>query len=361
MVLLLTALSVFAGCERLIKKAHEMVGDSNNSTRKIIDIRAEIEVSNQYNPWRELRHVLGRLNSYRQAGDVLIRARRDLPKLFENIKVEFLSSSTRDERPIPLSDKLTADSIIQKTFETEDGTSVNGSPDQYLAQAKYLQVYSLDKHISAQNSKSSFQPLVHPEVLLHWDRMMDNRGEEDFTRRFWRGWRYIGTSKGLCRLCAHYFDYYSGSEYEVGVRASHGNLYKNWRLPNVFEEDDPRFVTERRDVMRAISGSLRSELYHVLLTRVARYKTHDSTTYSEVPPNTNGSSSSTTSYDDLASGISRLNLTSSRTSVLRTSSTLGSGGFYHGRDRDEVGEASVGYGERDRHDGDGKFHFGLRR
>lgn len=54
--------------------------------------------------------------------------------------------------------------------------------------------------------------------------------------RFFKGWAYIGSSKGPCRLCSYFLETLPEPS-RVSMRQGHGGIYASWRLPDVPPED----------------------------------------------------------------------------------------------------------------------------
>ncbi|KAL9567435.1 hypothetical protein ACKAV7_008385 [Fusarium commune] len=147
-----------------------------------------------------------------------------------------------------------------------------------MQDAEDLRRMGLNKAIQIQLLKRTFRPIVHAEVLIH-HYLTKNR----ITRpnRFWRQWQYIGASKPTCRLCHYYFS--SHSQSQIQVRPSHLNLYPNWRLPEISDEDDAEAREAHRKLLKSIAEKVRNDAKRTLQQRTTKSKQHDSNTYSATP------------------------------------------------------------------------------
>jgi len=195
--------------------------------------------------------------------DTLYSAFVQWPELFEGFTVNFVPSSigwlrVMGNRCGP--EGLTVSDIIGRM------TSDKKKQEQARADAGQLQRVRLDKLV--RKEARNLHPIVHAEVLIHHWLEEDNliRDPSNFFGRY----RYIGTSKGTCRLCHCYF-FVHGSG--VKVRSSHGNLYSAWRPPNVYSEAAAREVEK---LMTRMLESIRHEAFETLAQKVSRSNKHDS-------------------------------------------------------------------------------------
>jgi hypothetical protein len=241
-----------------------------SATNTAIQKRASDDRANNTLPWREVRHNSGRLVSYHQAVDILIKSRQLWPDLFQNFQVMYIPSSKVWGNPLGAS-PLEAHLIIGRMLSGEDKTK-------YIRHTEHLpQKVELDQVVEEQWTRKSFQPYVHAEILLL--NKLENTGG---TRpsRFFNNWRYIGCSKPTCRLCEYYF-----SSHPSGVknRRAHGNFYANWRFPDqpdVADKQGEEAVRERHTIMQAITGHLKNEVLRVLKDGIPGTRIHDSSTMS---------------------------------------------------------------------------------
>jgi len=143
---------------------------------------------------------------------------------------------------------------------------------EYRAHAQELQKCGLDESIRTKTTKQKFQPIVHAEVhLLDW---LDS---DDVTHpsKFFKHYKYIGCSKPTCRLCEQYFIVHPSG---VKVRSPHRNLYTNWRMPDVYEDQGLQAVENRKKLIDKILRLVREDAFRVLVERVPEGKRHDSNT-----------------------------------------------------------------------------------
>jgi len=137
-----------------------------------------------------------------------------------------------------------------------------------------LQAYNLDERIEKEYKRNSFRPIVHPEVLLlDW---LGNNGNIE-PARFYGGWMYIGSSKPTCRLCKYYFE---GHRSSVGHRATHGNLYSSWRVPDVLPSQGPHALDSRQVMVDRILQRVRKDAFDIIERKVPpSCKADDSNTF----------------------------------------------------------------------------------
>ena len=229
---------------------------------------------NESECWCELRHAAGRLLSYLQAVKVLVSARRQWPELFENFEVIFIPSSS--PAPCPLRNRhkvetISVDKIVDRM--TSDPEVMKN----YKGLAQELEKFGLDQNIRTEVKLRPFQPYVHAEVLL-----LNSLGKDGGTHpsRFFNGYRYIGCSKPTCRLCHYYFSFHESG---IEVRPTHRNLYTNWRMPDVYQNEGPRADKEREQLMNKILVRIREDTFRTLTEKVPERKHHDSNTEPTYP------------------------------------------------------------------------------
>ncbi|KAK6066269.1 hypothetical protein SCUP234_12151 [Seiridium cupressi] len=267
----------FSDCETLVKA---IVANKGTSFDRDLEKLAMDKDSSISEPWRELRHYCGRLLSYRQAAETLITANERWPEIFSDVKVVAIRSSTR--LPRPLCGDLTGADVIKNMGPGGEES------EQYLRQAEELQKFQLDQHIRDLITKPSFRPIVHAEMLIH-SRLQHLPGSQDDL--YWNGWKYIGSSKPTCRLCSYYFE-----AYDVAVRATHKNIYHNWRLPDLPQLASDNAVTEQRQLLAKVTQHVRDDLVQILFEKRFVGKRHDTLTCSD--PMYGGSDSSSVAQSD---------------------------------------------------------------
>lgn len=222
--------------------------------------------------WPELRHHLTRLLSYERSVPVFVAASSEWPDLFrpETTRIWALSSLPPSRKPplgcsksssaLAILGRMTNDAAVSRRFSS-------------LAEALQREPFNLDERIRSKCRNPSFRPRVHGEVAVL-----------DFLTRtfaprpaFFGGWRYVGTSKGTCRLCAYYFSAHPG---RVAARPSHGNLYAGWAFPEVrVAENGEGAEKTRRQVYGELCKRVRRDAFEILEERSATGKRHDSNTY----------------------------------------------------------------------------------
>ena len=163
--------------------------------------------------------------------------------------------------------------------------------DLYRRNAPYLHTLGLDDKIKKVTHHRFFKPIVHAEILVddcirRSDRLDSLYGHEPspFFNEAQFG-RYIGSSKPLCRLCALYFAAQSVDASGVKVRASHHNLYYNWRAPDVFEDDDMEVDSQRRSTLEQMVKTVRNETFRAIRNKgVVRNVFDSNNSPSDLPP-----------------------------------------------------------------------------
>ena len=259
-------------------------------------------------PWNDVRHALGRLLSYFIAIKVLITARKHWPQLFVDFEVTAIPSSQPQSDPPDI--RRNASGIIQRMSRSKE------IADAYKSHAKHLQAFKLDDLIKERAKPSYFRPIVHAEVnllasVLASQAAAEREGEDPL--RFFREAEfgaYIGSSKPTCLLCHQYF---AAHPSRVRCRETHGNLYVNWRAPDVAEEDGPAAAQERCDILEAMVKEVRGEATRAIRDRTYTRRKHDSWDTPTNPLSTTvGGSVGRGGADELASLFGQVSLDSRR-------------------------------------------------
>lgn len=242
----------------------------------IDELGRDARSSDHKNCWSELRHMASRLTAYPQAVAFFIHAKAEWPRLFTSFTVTTVPSS----RPIYMNTRqksLTADSIVGRLTRRENEIAL------FRSFVKTLQMVQLDARIEREFTKETFRPLVHAEVLLlnemeFGDDSCGGSSEGIAPGRFFQGWKYIGSSKSTCRLCHYYFEEHGSG---VGHRATHGNLYDNWRLPDVRVASGLRALEGRDAMLKRMLTRVRKDAFDLVKRRaVPTHRSHDSVTSS---------------------------------------------------------------------------------
>ncbi|KAK5658638.1 hypothetical protein OQA88_2031 [Cercophora sp. LCS_1] len=232
--------------------------------------------------WSALQHVFGRLLSYRYDVETLISAHYiwEDDNLFRDFEVDFLESSG-----------LYPGAALRCTPEKPEtiiGRIPNASPEQRESLKRSFnefrtsdQTSNLDEALKEQwETVQSRSPRVHAEMLLH-DWLTRTGGVQ--AHRFFGNYRYIGTSKPLCRLCQYYFDIIATP---VRFRDGHPNTYLNWRQPDLYASSgDSEVVEEAKRVWREIMDQLKARVYadlrRLLVEKATDKKQNDSNTFTD--------------------------------------------------------------------------------
>jgi hypothetical protein len=227
-------------------------------------------------PWRDLRHRSSRLLAYKRATEALLDSSCIWPELFDNFEVTYISSSSKVSNPLNANPQTASDILTRMTFKSVE------TKRHYLELAKNLQQQSdLDKVIGDEWTSKSFRPIVHAEILLHsWLEKTGGTRPD----RFFHNWQYIGCSKPLCKLCNYYFASHPSG---VHMRGTHGNLYRNWRMPDNADVSGLRnkeeAVAKRLEITQSMLGRLRECVLRALGDKVVDHRPFDSNTMSSFP------------------------------------------------------------------------------
>ncbi|CAG9998921.1 unnamed protein product [Clonostachys byssicola] len=262
-----------SGCDRMMKalgKFEQQSPTIETITQMSRDIRARgHNASNDC--WPEMLHAVKRILAYQFSIEFLKEAHAAFPELFEDFEISFLPSST----------PLTKREICRvKSYQAEGIVNRMTSNAEYHEKFKQLvndlQVFDLDQRIQDEYEKASFRPFVHSEAHLHgW---LGNTPGGFSESRFFRGWRYIGSSKPTCKLCHYYFQEHGSG---VGHRICHSNLYPCWRLPDVPVSAGTAGGQDRRAIYYRIIDRVRNDAFDIIGQKASpKYRKHDSNTFS---------------------------------------------------------------------------------
>ncbi|KAK3400459.1 hypothetical protein B0T20DRAFT_404444 [Sordaria brevicollis] len=222
-------------------------------------------------PWSEVRHAFSRLQSYNIAVRYLISMRRRRHELFDDPVVVPVPSSARCSCP---NLRRTVDGILKRFPEK---LKIAEAYNAYIPdEQKKLMTGKIKMYANGKNDK--FKPYVHAELVL-LDAVLSYEQREGAALRFFAEAdfdRYIGCSKPTCRLCKLYVDNHpSGVEF----RASHGNIYHEWRAPDILD-DGGVGVEEAKKARQKIHDkmleALRQMIKRTITENVAERKQHDS-------------------------------------------------------------------------------------
>ncbi|KAJ2904936.1 hypothetical protein MKZ38_006801 [Zalerion maritima] len=259
-----------ATCQRLIDSVYDIFCSRGDLAKVLTEkTSGQRQKPSPGSPWGELRHYLGRLKTFRSAAETLIAAHRKWPELFHDFRVECLPSHAKGRTPFP-SGARDIDKMI--------GSMVHSDAEKMWVMEKVEDIdatspgISLANNIRALSTEHSFVPTVHAElIILDWLQRTGNTAPIRFFEQF----RYIGASKPTCRLCHFYFLQHESG---VKVRPTHHNIYHQWKLPDILEQDSPQRVKRRAEVVLKIIQHLREDIKLALGDRAAMKRPHDSLT-----------------------------------------------------------------------------------
>ncbi|KAF5973023.1 hypothetical protein FBULB1_8486 [Fusarium bulbicola] len=260
----------------IIQRALEMF--LTREVKSYIDIRAtngRFSEGRSFVCWSELRHSVSRLQSYKKTVQDLIAAEREWPDVFQEFEVVSVKSSQPEPNPLGKKSEK-ASNIIGRMCSNE------ASRQRYCDLAQNLQrMFDLDDRIQTQCTKATFKPVVHCEILvLEWIMALNREMAREHypVVTFFKDWSYIGSSKPACQLCRYYFDT-AGQHNGIRTRAGHGNLYTNWRFPDLHECDGTFGQTRRQSIFNSMIEKIRQDAFGILVMRNSEGKRHDSSTH----------------------------------------------------------------------------------
>ncbi|KAI1025261.1 hypothetical protein LB504_009987 [Fusarium proliferatum] len=254
-------------CETLIKAITSLEQADINT---MISQRAKDAEMTRSEPWCKLRHFLGRWLSYRKAALAIVAVSERWPELFLDFEITMVPSGSRLPNPILRSDLTSA--IILKNIVAEEKSQ--GS--QLLQETENLKQMGIDDILRASQISRRFKPVLHAEVLVHEHLLKSGQTAAEC---YWNRWNYIGSSKPTCRLCHYYFE--ALQEDKPGVRPTHGNMYRNWRLPEC--HNDKSLGITQDELLNKLAQRLRTDVIETLKEKKIGRKARDSNTYSSFP------------------------------------------------------------------------------
>jgi hypothetical protein len=251
-------------CENLIN----IIQDTKaRGFSRILDTRAD--VASNCN-WSQLRHLFGRLHSYRQAADTIVAASVRRPDLLTNFTVQFVSSARPARSLVPRSMRLRQ--LLCDAFP--EGFVPGCAED--LAE---LENRGLDEVLESLQNRNRTKTTVHCEVLLHG--YLDDQGRVS-PPQFLDGACFIATSKPPCKLCHVYFSATALNGPPFRVRAPHLNMYTRWRLPDTEAADNDTAAAAaaeyRDDVLEDMVEQMQSDTVVLLRDKRATWRRNDSRT-----------------------------------------------------------------------------------
>lgn len=214
--------------------------------------------------WSDLRHYAGRLVSYYGGVRTLMTAAQTFPPLTGNFDVVFVRSSEPDDNPMQ-GNTVSAEAILRRMVP-------GAKADHYSLLVQDTRALDIDDNIQEMTQQETFRPIVHAELLIL--QSLENEGLSH-PRNYFNSWRYIGSSKPTCRLCHYYFHAHNGG---FQVRPTHGNLYINWKPPDVLQRDGEAAIRARAEMLNSMVIPIRAEALRTLTEKVPLGKQHDSST-----------------------------------------------------------------------------------
>lgn len=254
-------------CETLIKAITNLEPAGIN---RMISQRAKDAEMTRSEPWCKLRHFLGRWLSYRKAALAIVAVSDRWPELFLDFEITMVPSGSRLPNPILRSD-LTSAIIVQNIVAQE-----KSQDSQLLQETESLEQIGIDDIIRASQTSRNFRPLLHAEVLVYEHLLKSGQTAAEC---YWNRWNYIGSSKPTCRLCHYYFE--ALQEDKPGVRPTHSNLYRNWRLPEC--HSDMSLGIAQDELLNKLAQRIRTDVIETLREKKTGRKARDSNTYSSFP------------------------------------------------------------------------------
>lgn len=249
--------------------------------------------------WSELQHAISRLLAYPQSIKFMLLAKDKWPMLFRGFEISFIKSSDPVPRPYRNASQSASSIVGRMTRKQKDIETFRN----FVGELQYM---SLDEAIKKEYKNDRFRPIVHSEVSLHEFLRRSGRLNPD---SFFNGWMYIGSSKPTCKLCDYYFKCYEEIHgVHVGYRPSHGNLYLNWRVPDVFATDGTAGTQGREKMVRKILDRARKDAFDIVKKKTPSvWKANDSNTFS-VRLSTGKWEGTAVDLDDMASMLGQVDL-----------------------------------------------------
>jgi hypothetical protein len=214
--------------------------------------------------WSELRHYIGRLGSWSKASKIFVCVAKELPQFICGFRVNYLVPP----RPVaaPVADSKTSlHSALGRMFQKHESDRLQ-QVQETLNNFKILDVSS---QFLEEYTDKKFRPRIHAELLLlahFYHRNLE----------FANNAKYIGCSKPSCYCCDLYIKCHPG---KFNVRASHGNLWVNWRAPVPPLSDDEVAQKHTKKILNAMVKYIREDVIFQIDSKApARPRVRDSTT-----------------------------------------------------------------------------------
>jgi hypothetical protein len=214
--------------------------------------------------WSDLRHYIGRLGSWSKAAKILVRAANRYQDLISGFRVECLESPQPIAAPVADS-KTNLDSALGRMLPASETDRLK----QIQEIVRNSRVFDISLAFFEAYTDETFRPRVHAEVLV-----LEHFHHNDL--EFVNNDRYVGCSKPSCYCCDLYMKCHPGN---FVARASHGNLWLNWRAPILPLDDGEAAQKHTRDILNSMVKHIRQDALHQIQSRLPRRrKVPDSTT-----------------------------------------------------------------------------------
>ena len=209
--------------------------------------------------------------------------RRRREELFEDVEVVYVPSSSRSESP---NVRRTIDADMEGKVKVDVLQRMpKGYAEVYRTYLPQEQQQDMQEKFTAATKK--FRPYVHAELVL-LDSILTEKKSRFFAESQYG--RYIGCSKPTCRLCKLYIENHPSG---VEVRPGHGNIYHQWRAPDIIDKVGIN-VDEASKAREKIHGAMLEKLRHIIKRTITENMAerwhHDS---NSTPTSTIGAGSST--------------------------------------------------------------------
>ncbi|KAJ6785230.1 hypothetical protein PWT90_05108 [Aphanocladium album] len=206
---------------------------------QILDNRARMPDDRN---WCQLQHLFGRLHSYRQAADTIVGASKRRRELFDNYRVEFVSSASQACSLVPRNLKLPQ--LMREAFPDGNVASV-------AADIADLEQCGLSGFIATLQHRHRNKTAVHCEAQLHG--YLHEQGK---------------TSP------AHFVDDTCFIAHErAAEQAVPRLLSRAWRLPDIISDDG-----ERDEILRNMVEQMQDDTVSLLREKRALWRRNDSRT-----------------------------------------------------------------------------------
>ena len=205
--------------------------------------------------WSGLRHYIGRLGSWEKARNILVRVATRHPNLIVSFRLEYL----RSPRAVagPAADSHThLDGVLRRMLPANESLRHK----QVLEAIHDNRVVDLSSDFLKAYNDDTFRSRVHAELLV--PEQFHHNSLEFFNHE-----RYVGCSKPSCYCCNLYMKCHPGT---FNTRASHGNLWTNWRPSISPGSSAVAFDKHTRDILNEMVKHIRKAALDQILSKMTR-------------------------------------------------------------------------------------------